>query len=60
MQAVFFSPEAFSDIINLLGEVEVLRNQAVLVLQRLVEGHPHAQRTAGERGCLETLFKIVR
>ena len=44
----------------LLAEQEVLRNEALLLLQRLAAGHAEVQKIAAFEGAFDRLFGIVR
>lgn len=59
-QAILQLPEAMSLFIDVLSEQEVLRNDAVLLLQCLVQGNPDAQKIAAYNGCLDKVFAIIR
>lgn len=53
-------PTGVPELVKMLDAPEVVRNEAVLVLTKLVAGNPEAQKVAAFSGCLEKLFNIVR
>ena len=44
----------------MVGESEVMRNEALLILQRLVAGNPDAQKVAVFSGCLDKIFNVLK
>lgn len=60
-QAILNIPISVSLLVEVLGEQqEVLRNEAVLVMQRLVHDNSEAQKVAVFNGCLDKAFAIMK
>jgi hypothetical protein len=59
-QALLRVPTGVSQIVELIGESEVMRNEALLILQRLVAGNPDAQKVAVFSGCLDKIFSVIK
>jgi len=59
-QALLRVPTGVSQIVELIGESEVMRNEAFLILQRLVAGNPDAQKVAVFSGCLDKIFSVIK
>ena len=60
LQALLRVPTGVSQIVELIGESEVMRNEALLILQRLVAGNPDAQKVAMFSGCLDKIFSFIK
>lgn len=60
MQSIMAVPTSVSQLIALLNRQEVLRDNALLVLAKLVRGNVDAQKSAVQNGCFEQLFVILR
>ena len=60
LQAILKVPTGVSQIVEMIGESEVMRNEALLILQRLVAGNPDAQKVAVFCGCLDKIFSVLR
>jgi hypothetical protein len=59
-QALLRVPTGVSQIVELISESEVMRNEALLILQRLVAGNPDAQKVAVFSGCLDKIFEVIK
>lgn len=59
-QSILQLPLAMSQFVEMLGDQEVLRNEVVLLLQRVIRNNPEAQQVAAFNGCLEKAFTIIR
>ena len=60
LQAILGAPLGVTRLMDLLGEQEVLRNEALLLLTQLAGGSGDLQKIAVFEGAFERLFGIVR
>jgi hypothetical protein len=59
-QAVLASPLGVVRLMDLLNEQEVLRNEALLILQHLAASNQEIQKIAAFEGAFDRLFAIMR
>ena len=59
-QAILRVPTGVAQIVEMIGESEVMRNEALLILQRLVTGNSDAQKVAVFSGCLDKIFSVMK
>lgn len=60
MQAILGTPLGVTRLMELLGEQEVLRNEALLLLTQLAAGSSDLQKIAAFEGAFDRLFGIIR
>ena len=60
MQAVLAAPMGIIRLMDMLGEREVIRNEALILLSGLVRGNATMQQIAAFEGAFERLLGIVR
>ena len=60
MQAVLAAPMGIIRLMDMLGEREVIRNEALILLSGLVRGNAAMQQIAAFEGAFERLLGIVR
>jgi hypothetical protein len=60
LQAILGSPLGVVRLMDLLNEQEVLRNEALLILQHLTSSNQEIQKIAAFEGAFERLFNIMR
>jgi len=60
MQAILGSPLGVIRLMDLLNEQEVLRNEALLILQHLASTNAEIQKIIVFEGAFDRLFNIIR
>ena len=60
LQAVLAAPMGIIRLLDMLGEREVIRNEALILLSGLVRGNATMQQIAAFEGAFERLLGIVR
>ena len=60
LQAVLAAPMGIIRLMDMLGEREVIRNEALILLSGLVRGNATMQQIAAFEGAFERLLGIVR